>query len=150
MASTVETKVYGHTGDVKDTNTEMYELWRTGDPHERLGLIDTIEHIQNYDGYAIDWCAKEILSRGDEDEQRVILVLSDGLPEGTGYHGITAQKHVRDVVDWAEKKGVQVIQIAIDSGMDSTRQAVMFKEYIPFKDFNTLPQQLGKLLAKLT
>ena len=147
---TVETRVFGHTGDVRDDDTEIYDLWRAGDPHERLGLISSLEHIQNYDGYAIEWCAKEILDRGDEDEQRVIIVMADGWPEGTGYGGARAQEHVRKVVEWADKKRIKVIQIAIDAGMDGERQSRMFREYIPFKDFETLPRQLGKLLAKLT
>jgi len=49
----VETKVFGHTGDVHSIAMEIYRLWEPGESMTRLGLINSMEHSQNYDGHAI-------------------------------------------------------------------------------------------------
>ena len=145
----VDTKVFGHTGDISSIAVEIYRLWEPGESMTRLGLINAMQHSQNYDGHAIAWCAKELRDRGQPDEQRILLVLSDGYPAAHDYGGISGQNHVRQVVTWAETQGVHVIQIAIDPSVEPSRQARMFKEYIQFTSLADVPKQLTRLLAKL-
>ena len=145
----VETKVFGHTGDISEVAMEIYRLWEPGEPMTRLGLINSMQHSQNYDGHAIAWCAKELTTRGQPEEQRILFVLSDGYPAAHGYGGYQGQNHVRQVVQWAETQGVHVIQIAIDPSVEPTRQARMFKEFIQFTNLADVPKQLTRLLAKL-
>ena len=146
----VETRVFGHTGDNGSISIDIYKLWEPGEAMTRLGLIATLPHVQNYDGHAIAWCAKEILDRGVTDEQRIVFVLSDGYPAAAAYGGVQGQQHVRQVVNWAESHGVHVIQIAIDPSIDPERQAAMFKEYIQYTSLEDVPRQLTRMLAKYT
>jgi hypothetical protein len=146
----VETRVFGHTGDLGTIACEVYKLWEPGEPMTRLGLITAMEHSQNYDGHAIAWCAKEVLDRGQPEEQRILFVLSDGYPAASGYGGSEGQQHVREVVNWAESHGVHVIQIAIDPSVEPSRQARMFKEFIQFTSLEEVPKQLTRMLAKYT
>ena len=145
----VNTKVFGHTGDVSDIAIEMYRLWEPGEPITRLGLIDTLPHCQNYDGHAIAWCARELTERGQQEQQRILFVLSDGYPSASSYGGSSGQAHVREVVTWAESHGVHVVQIAIDPSIDPERQARMFKEFIQYTNLNDVPKQVTNKLAKL-
>lgn len=147
----VTTKVFGHTANVTGSNDcQVYRLWEPGDPMERLGLISTLPHQNNYDGFAIASVVKEILERGEESEQRVVIVLADGYPAGYNYGGTAGMKHVKMVDDWARKQGVEVIQIAIDYELDPARQSAMFKRWIPYTTTQALPRVLEQLLAKLT
>jgi Cobalamin biosynthesis protein CobT VWA domain len=147
----VVTRVWGHTGDVHhDADCQLYRLWEPGDPMTRFGLVATLPHANNYDGYAIDWCVRQLQGFGDESEQRVLIVLSDGYPSASYYGGERGMAHVRTVTDWAEKHGVSVIQIAIDSGIDARRQGRMFKRWLPFEGTAVLPRKLEQLLEKLT
>jgi nitric oxide reductase activation protein len=147
----VTTKVFGHTANITGgRDCQVYRLWDPGDPLSRLGLIGSLPHCNNYDGFAIASVAKELSERGEPDEQRVLIVLADGYPSGSGYGGDQAFKHVKSVDDWARKHGVEVIQIAIDSDLDAARQSAMFKQWIPFTDTSSLPHKLEALLAKLT
>lgn len=147
----VDMKVFGHTANVKSsTDCQVYRLWEPGDPMTRMGLINTLPHMNNYDGYAIDSCLKEILNRGMESEQRVIVVLSDGWPSGSGYGGTEGENHVRWVTNWGEKHGVQVIQVAIDPDMDATRQARMFRNWVAYTTTEELPRKMERLLDRLT
>lgn len=147
----VTTTVWGHTGDV-GTHGEcsIYRLWEKGDPLTRIGLVSSLPHYNNYDGYAIDWCVRQLQKMGNETEQRVLIVLSDGYPSASIYGGTAGMNHVRAVTDWADKHGVSVIQIAIDDGMDPARQAHMFKRWMPYEGTQQLPRKLEKLLEKLT
>jgi cobalamin biosynthesis protein CobT len=144
----VETKVFGHTGDVDSISIEIYRLWEPGEPLTRLGIINAMQHSQNYDGHAIAWCAKELMDRGQPEEQRILFVLSDGYPAAHGYGGAQGQEHVHQVTTWAEGQGVHVIQIAIDPSLDPARQARMFKEFIQFTNLDDVPKQLTRMLGK--
>jgi hypothetical protein len=146
----VTTKVFGHTANIVGHDCQVYRIWEPGDPLTRLGLIHTLPHMNNYDGFAIASVAKELMDRGEPDEQRVLIVLADGYPSGAGYGGEPAFRHVKMVDDWARKNGVEVIQIAIDYSLDPGRQSAMFKQWIPFTDTGSLPRKLEALLAKLT
>jgi len=146
----VDTKVFGHTGDVRAIGVELYRLWEQGESMTRLGLINSMDHSQNYDGHAIAWCVKELLGRGFVEEQRIMFVLSDGYPAAHDYGGSEGEAHVRQVTTWAESQGVHVIQIAIDPSIDPSRQARMFKEFVQFTSLNDVPKQLTRLLAKYT
>jgi len=146
--------VYGHTGDVS-YNTEgtgtadfMY-IWEPGDPLTRLGLISALDHGNNYDGYAINWVVDKVLERSRPEDQKLLIVLSDGYPAGSGYGYGPAEKHVREVTDDAEKKEVYVIQVAIDQSVRPEAQGRMFKHWVQFEGADKLPQQLARVVSKV-
>lgn len=147
----VETRVWGHTGDLDETNSsEVFRLWEKGDPLSRLGLIATIEHSDNYDGHALSYVVKQVADQ--EQPQKIVIVLSDGLPSGHGYGGPPAANHIRHVVRWAEGRGVKVLQIAIDPyGVRPEDQATMYGHgnWIPFKDVASLPRQLAAVMGRM-
>jgi hypothetical protein len=150
----VETQVWGHTGDVGDVGdgggSSVYRLWEPGDPMSRLGLISALPHGNNYDGFAIAHCIKQMIPA--PQEQKVLIVLSDGYPAGSGYGGIPAQNHMRMVSDWGRRQGVETIQIAIDDAMRLDDQARMFGHgnFIPYTTDAALPRELTKLLDRFT
>ena len=147
----VHTKVFGHTGDLTtEYESTIHRLWEPGEPLTRLGLTHALPQGDNYDGYAIEWVARELIARTGPDEQMVLLVLSDGYPAGQNYGHLDAEEHVGLVTRWAEKQGVAVIQIAIDPSIRPANQARMFRQFIQFDDLASVPTKLARLLAKLT
>lgn len=145
----VRTEVWGHTGDESGTATvELYKLWELGDPLTRLGLINTLPHNNNYDGHAIAWCINQM--RDAPEEQRVLIVLSDGQPSGQGYGGQPAFTHMRGIVEDARRRlNVEVIQVAIDGALDIEHQRRMFGDaVVPYKTDGDLPKQLARLMGK--
>ena len=145
-------RVYGHTGDL-DTEgepagtAEFYELWEPGDPMPRIGLITSMEHGDNFDGYAIEWVTERLLAEGGPTDQRLLVVMSDGYPAGHGYGDFEGEQHVGKVTAWAEKQGVFVLQIAIDNSVRPETQARMFKHWLPYESVDALPRQLTKALS---
>lgn len=149
----VRVRVRGHTGDTGDggsrPSTVLYRLWEKGEALTRLSIAKTIHAGNNYDGYAIGLCVQEMLDEVRPEEQLVLIVLSDGHPAGSGYGGEPAYKHVRDIVEWAARKGVEVVQVAIDPAMDPQRQAKMFRNWVPFQGVEKLPAQMTTLLRRV-
>lgn len=154
----VRVRVRAHTGDChpgKSGEAIIHKIWERGEPLSRLGLIQSLRHGNNYDGFAIGWCVKELVEMAKPDEQRVLIVLADGQPAGYGkglaggYGGAQARKHVWDTQEWARQKGVDVIQIAIDHSLDPTQQKAMFRHWIPFEGLERLPSQITNILKRL-
>ena len=153
----VRVRVRAHTADVRDcgyTGAIVHKIWDHGDPMSRLGIISTCERGNNFDGYAIGWCVDELMSTSHPNEQNVIFVLADGAPNGNGvgrvnYGGDLAFDHVRSVVEYAQRNGVEVIQIAIDPYLNPADQARMFRRWIPFTSLSDLPMQITRLLKQM-
>lgn len=145
--------VWGHTGDISHEDdrgsAEFYQLWEPGDPLTRLGLISSMEMGNNYDGYAIEWCTEQLKAKGQPDDQRLLIVLSDGYPAGATYGDTEAEHHVRLVTDTAEKHGVFVLQVAIDRSLRADAQSRMFRHWTNFENEVNLPRALTKELSRL-
>lgn len=146
----ITTQVWAHTADMGgDRSCEVFRLWELGDPLSRLGLIETLDHVNNADGVAIEYVATQIAAH--EQPEKVLLVLSDGLPSAHGYGGKPARQHIRSVVRWAEQRGVHVHQIAIDpNGLRPQEQSAMFGEgnWTGFTSYAALPRQIARMLAR--
>jgi hypothetical protein len=150
----VRVRVRAHTGDTPDSGSKgvaLYRIWDVGEPQTRLSLMGqppngAIQMGNNYDGYAIGWCIKELVQHAKPNEQMVLIVLSDGYPAGSSYGGGPAYAHMRETIAWGEKQGVDTIQIAIEGGMN---QAEMFKHFVMFESTEKLPMQLTALLRKI-
>lgn len=144
----VTTRVWGHTGDLGTSGSDIYRLWEPGDPLTRLGLIDDLDHADNYDSFAINYCLSQMVDA--PEPQKVLVVLSDGLPAGHGYGGQAAAHHVRQVTDWGRRNGINVIQIAIDRNLQIEDQVEMFgaENVIPYTSDADLPKQLTKVMLK--
>ena len=158
----VRVRVRGHsTGALGygEQTCQVYRIWEPGDPDTRIGLLAGVGDGSNFDGFAIDWCAKELNDTAQANEQKLLIVLSDGLPAGTisggniggyaYYGGEAAMKHMRQVGDYWERQGVKTVQIAIDpDGVRPENQAMMFKHWIGYETDQKLLVDLTKLLAK--
>jgi hypothetical protein len=137
---------------------KIYRIWEPGDPDTRLGLLNTIDHGSNFDGFAIDWCAQELAQTSLPNESMLLIVLSDGLPAGSwvsgtrAYHygGSRAMEHMMAVSKGWAAKGVTIVQIAIDpSGLRPEDQAKMFLNWIGYESDNRLLVDLTNLLKKV-
>jgi hypothetical protein len=156
----VRTRVRGHsTGaiDGEGQTCRVYRIWEPGDPDTRIGLLNTVYHGSNFDGFAIDWCAKELVDTSEDDEQKLLIVLSDGLPAGNvqrgglsvHYGGVPAMKHMLDLGDHWNRQGVKIVQIAIDhDGIRPEQQAQMFRHWIGYETDQKLLTDLTRLLIK--
>jgi hypothetical protein len=144
----VNLRVRGHTGQNGDFSEGIVinRIWEPGDDPARITLINA--DSQNLDGYAIEWCVKELM-QGRGATQKVLIVISDGEPYGHGYYGHPAALHVRSVVNKAERNGVYVIQLGVGQDLSESSMRSMFNHYIPYTNDENLLRDLTKLMSKL-
>jgi hypothetical protein len=153
-------RVRAHTTGANETGQtcQVFRIWEPGDPDTRLGLLQNgIAHSSNFDGFAIDWCARELFDNSLPGESMLLIVLSDGLPAGTvtrdgkyvHYGGEPAMDHMMEVsVGWG-RKGVHIVQIAIDpEGVRPEDQARMFQHWIGYESDQKLLTDLTRVLTK--
>jgi hypothetical protein len=141
-------RVRSHTNGVDGEDTSMYRIWEPGDPQSRLALPLALPSGANNDGWALGWCIDELLKIGKPSNQKVLFILSDGIPAGKGYSGTPAMDHVRRVTEWGAKQGVVTIQIAV--GMyDEESQKRMYANYVVYEDDASIPGKLTKIMSKI-
>lgn len=139
-------RVRSHTNGCDEDDTSIFRIWEAGDPQSRLGLPQALPHGANNDGWAIGWCIDELLKLGKPGNQKLLIVMSDGIPAGNGYSGEPAMKHVRRVTDWGIAQGVMTVQIAIGV-LSEEDQARMYRRFLVYENDERLPGQLMTALA---
>lgn len=158
----VRTRVRAHSTGLDSSggsSCKIYRIWEPGDPDTRIGLLSTVPHGSNYDGFAIDWCAQELDATAQPGESKLLIVLSDGLPAGSFYDatratsvhygGAPAMEHMlRLSTEWG-RRGVHVVQIAIDGdGIRPEDQARMFQHWVGYESDAKLLMDLTKVLSR--
>lgn len=129
-------EVWGHTGDVggyrnteprtlaEESHTPVAGLSWDGPLMMRYldskqGLVDprvlgrVTSRSQNYDGYALEVVYKSMLQNAPDAHRRVLIIVCDGMPSGSGYAGDGAKKHVTQTVKKARHAGVEVFAIFV-------------------------------------
>lgn len=141
-SKTVDLHIYGHTAQesYRDGPACTIRKYPT-----KQSISDIRARCQNLDGAAIYGTAQEFLKVAS-GEQKIMIVLSDGNPYGTGYSGASAVKHTKDCVDAVEKLGITPMQVAIASHVNSDR---MFKRWFKFTDMNKFIPEMGKMIKVL-
>lgn len=110
--------VYGHSSDLKhETEGRVYRYCTPGEDCPWLmELCDS--RAQNYDGWAILETAfdlRETVGTGSV----LLFILSDGKPEGRGYHGSEAEGHTAEAIDHVRKYlNFKVLGLGIDDAYD--------------------------------
>ena len=139
----VELFIYGHTADIKDTETNIHVYREPGHANCKWSLGNVRARNQNRDGHAILGVAKRV--RKHTQNVGIMLVLSDGAPCAYKYDGQEGVKDTRRKVTEAQKLGFQVIQIAIEEHVDSDE---MFDHFIKMTDIKNLPMDMVNYLSR--
>jgi len=139
--------VYGHSQSRHRGNhgVELYEYYNTKRKVcDWRNIFAATANGNNADGYAIEKVG-EIMMKDSKAKQKILVVISDGMPHAAQYEGEPAEKHVWDVVSSLERKGIEIIQICIDN---IDRSNHMFKHFIPFDNMGTFIKKFGDILQK--
>lgn len=137
--------VMGHHSSV-DKKIEMYLnatfVPRKGDKYR---ILDTRTHNSNRDGMAIQ-VAADVLSKRPE-EVKLLIIVSDGMPNDTDYGGEPAKKDIQDIVASYARKGVSTIATAIGGDKERIR-SIYGDGFVDISDLSAFPKKLCKLIAK--
>lgn len=141
---------YGHTANHLNKELkqktggkiQMYKYYNTKQKFLNWKKIFSARsRSNNADGYAIEKMG-EIISES-KGRDKILCVVSDGQPNADNYGGISAENHVKTVVDNLERRGIMVIQLCMDYIENSPR---MFKHYIQYEKEGKFFENLKKIL----
>lgn len=99
----------------------------------------------NRDGLPLRVCAELLAQRSEE--VRLMIVISDGAPNDTGYRGEEARKDISDTVKEFRRKGLLIFGAAIDEDRDVI-QEIYGKGFLSIQDLNSLPKTLVRLVKQ--
>lgn len=150
--------IYGHTEDFYGNNDvrmlSYKEFGFDGDGKTNRRLMEITARENNRDGTAIRFCTKKLAAR--DEHIKLLLIVSDGLPEACNYHGLSACIDVREAVADARKKGITVVTAGIGSDRDRIKSVYVSSSvkpkdaaiYLDISDLNTLPKELVKIIRR--
>ena len=107
----------------------------------------------NRDGYALRFCLNRL--KESEATIKLMLIISDGRPNATGYHKEEGKIDIQDAVAEAKKFGIQTIAAAIGDDREtikyiytegiSEKKAAM---YLDISDLERLPKLFPQLIKR--
>lgn len=130
----IDLHIYSHT--TADNDCLIKKLYSPV-LSEKERLATYCSGQSNFDGKAIEVVGKEFIKNCRQDK-KLMIVLSDGQPwafdKQEWSHGYAGEEETKKAVQGMERKGVEMVQIAIDSAKPET----MFSNFVKFKDMSTL------------
>lgn len=105
----------------------------------------------NLDGYAMYEMARRMMIWYPEIENRHMIVISDGQPNGEGYGWHSAMDHMREVVGKAKMWGVNIFGCAVDNAYNWETGERMYgpNNFVILPDAYSAIPTLGKYITKI-
>lgn len=141
--------VYGHsTGSGARAKTvEMYSYaeFDSIDMDDKYRMMDISARSENRDGAALRYVAEQLSKR--PEEVKILILVSDGQPADTGYHGSAAEEDLRGIKQEYQKKGILLISAAIGDDKQNIER-IYSDSYMDITDLNQLPIKLTGVVKR--
>lgn len=147
----IPTSVYGHHTDISwDWKKETvcihsFAEFDSMDGKDKYRIMDARSCGANRDGVAVRYMGEMLLAR--PEKQKLLILISDGLPNGLDYSGIAAKKDLRRIKADLTRRGVLFLAAAI--GDDKAAIQDIYEEaFLDISDLKKLPEKLAKQVLK--
>ena len=119
----IPSAVYAHTGAIKSDgcyegfpglfHVSSYRMHSTdSDINNRFSRLTQIPLSHNYDGLIISWLVDNgFLENGSKS--KMLIVLSDGIPAGSGYSGPQALQHTVKTIKRGRSLGIHILAFSL-------------------------------------
>ena len=144
-AVNVPVQVSGHTTCGQSVVYNVYADFERVTDRDRERIAAMEPGMCNRDGYAIEIAANLLSSR--PESYRLLIIISDGLPNHIDYGGEGAAEDIRSIVRRYRKQGIEIIAAAI--GSDSEQIGEIYGEgFLDISSLDRLPRTMAKLIQK--
>lgn len=138
--------IAGHNMSDGGMNFYIHKSFESKEELDRCSLAAIGTSGRNRDGLAIH-ISCEILGKRPEQD-KLFIILSDGLPNDGGYGGKAAAEDIQNIVRLAQRKyGIETIACAIGKDRDRIRD-IYGNAYLDVSDFSALPKKLTQLIRE--
>lgn len=148
--------VYGHT---TDTCPERHVMMKCvahpmnidADDGKRIFVLRADN--DNRDGWAVNFCGEALMK--SRAANKLLLIISDGVPAAVGYDRNTGKKDCQAVVKKYKQKGIKIVTAGIDSCAEQIRSVYLdgvpakyAAKFLDYTDMSKLPQAFATLIKK--
>lgn len=138
--------IAGHCTHGRECEITFYtDYTSTNEKKDRYSLGNISSGGANRDGLALRICA-ELLSKRPE-RVRLLISVSDGAPNHTGYSGAAARNDIADTVKAYRRKGLQIYGAAIDEDKEIIEE-IYGKGFLSIQHLSSLPKTLVRLVRQ--
>ena len=99
----------------------------------------------NRDGAALRFVAEQLTKR--QEEIKLLILISDGQPADTGYHGTIAEEDLRGIKQEYRRKGVLFVAAAIGNDKENIER-IYGDSYMDITDLSDLPAKLTAVVKR--
>ena len=136
--------IYGHS-EYDDVELYAYAEFDSIDNKDKYRLMDMSARWGNRDGAALRYAAERLMSR--PEEIKLLIIISDGQPAGSGYFGTAAEADLRGIKREYSAKGIKLFAAAIGSDKPNI-QRIYGDGFLDITNLEKLPTNLGKLIIQ--
>lgn len=139
--------IVGHDASCGTVELDIYSSFTsTVCEKERYSLASMeVGGSGNRDGCALRLCADLLAKR--PERIKLMIVISDGAPNDTGYKGYKAQEDIRTVVAEYRRKGLLIYGAAIDDDKEIIEK-LYGQGFLSIQNLNNLPRTLVRLIQR--
>lgn len=99
----------------------------------------------NRDGLALMVVGDMLTERIEED--KLLIIISDGQPNSSGYAGNLAKKDIKSIVSGMRQKGIKTIAFAIGDDKKQIRD-IYGEAFVDISDYEKFPKQLASMIER--
>lgn len=142
--------IYGHSADQHERDESSVEIYSyvsfdSIDGNDKYRLMDISARSGNRDGAALLYVGNEMMKRTEEN--RIIILVSDGQPAASGYWGEKAEDDLKSIKKQLNRAGIPLFSAAIGSDKENIHR-IYGDGFFDISDLNEMPKILTKLITK--
>ena len=142
----------GHTSDTikswTDTDVQLFSYadFTSVDKNDKYRLMAIRPRHNNRDGAALRFVGEHLAKR--PEKTKLLLIISDGQPMSMQYHGLEAEKDLKQIQQELRRKGITLIAAAIGSDKKAIHR-IYGDAFLDISDLNRLPVALTQLVKRM-
>lgn len=137
--------IVGHCDSCGKVYLRNYIRFEDMNKNRKYNLAEMRAGGCNRDGFALGYCIKNLLER--EEENKLMIIISDGRPNSNGYSGALAEKDLSSMKTEFERKGGRLIAAAIGDDRDTIKR-IYGNSFLDVTDINNLPIKMASIISR--
>lgn len=137
--------IYGHWTSSKRVEIDEFKSFDDIDKKDKYRLECITAKGANRDGAALYYVGEQLKKRPEQN--KLMIVISDGQPADTDYYGEAADKDTHDAKQRLTKAGIKVFAAAIGADKENIER-IYGDGFMDITNLDALPEILTKLVVK--
>ena len=141
--------IYGHStgssGGREAVDLYSYAEFEAFDGDDKYRLMDISARGCNRDGAALRYVAEQLSKR--PEEIKLLMLVSDGQPNGDAYSGTAAEEDLRGIVHEYNRKGIVFVAAAIGNDKPNIER-IYGDAFMDISDLTQLPVKLVNVIKR--